>query len=198
MARKSKKDTKTNGNGHAEATTVAPPPEGLPKDAKMLGAPFSQELPVENTEHQTAILGGRLADVILEKGRVEADKLAVQQKKKQELDELQERISDLDLREHELARDLKAGTHKAPVQCATYLIPGNVVRTVRLDSGATLDERTARAEDLQDDLFPPTLDGPKTDPAPEAAPEPPANDGTAITAPQDLLKLEQPAAPAGE
>lgn len=149
MSKKKKHET----NGHADATASAPstPPDTIP-GAKKIGQPFTQDLPVKNTDAQQLVLAGQLSDVILEKGRVEAEKVGVEEAKKKELGNLKEKIEELEGRERELARDVHNGTHEEQVTCEEWLLPDNRVMVVRADTGECVEERTAEAEDLQSDL----------------------------------------------
>lgn len=142
MGKKKKHET----NGHAEQTPApetkdAGPPAGATERRR-----YTEELSVKNTDTQQSVLAGQLADVILEKGRIEDEK-------KEAMSGFNEKLKDLEAREKELASEVHSGTHKEPVEVVEYLLPTNEIQCVRSDTGEVLERRAADADDLQEDMF---------------------------------------------
>lgn len=141
-----KKTKKHETNGHADTTPApATTPASLPAGATEKRR-YTEELDVKNTDAQQAVMAGQLADVILEKGRIEDEK-------KEAMGGFNEKLKDLEAREKELAKDVHGGTHKEPVEVVEFLLPDNRIMCVRSDTSEIVEERVADADDLQEPMF---------------------------------------------
>jgi hypothetical protein len=130
-----------------EAKPAKLPPDAVPRGSVERGRE-KRRLPVAIAdERKIARLANELAKSLHEEQSVEAEQRSANEGFRSRLKEIGQRVK-------ELADSVEKHTELREVECVLYLRSDQSIDVVRTDSAETIENRAAKRDELQDELFP--------------------------------------------